>query len=242
VESILGQLRVIREMSSHFDVVVIIRGGGGDVGLNCYDHYNLAKEVATFPLPVLTGIGHSTNETVVEMVSGQNLITPTDVAYFIIQKFHNFSVHLQELTDAVVDFSTELMEAEKRRSGEAGRRLVQGTKLGLEEGKRRKGDMGKRLVMGTRLLLDKGKRRQGDLGKELMLGAKLLLAKQGMQLAQKEEQLRLMDPVNILKRGYSITYANGKVLRDSSDIQPGEEIVTHLFNGTIKSEVKSKSK
>ncbi|MBE9492523.1 MAG: exodeoxyribonuclease VII large subunit, partial [Bacteroidetes bacterium] len=83
VNDMLKQLARIRKVKDHFDVVAIIRGGGGDVGLNCYDNYNLAKEIALFPLPVLTGIGHSTNETVVQMVAYKNNITPTDVAGYL---------------------------------------------------------------------------------------------------------------------------------------------------------------
>jgi len=78
VQSIIQQLEQIRKVKHHFDMVAIIRGGGGDVGLSCYDHYDLASTVASFPIPVISGIGHSTNETLVEMVAHYNPITPTD--------------------------------------------------------------------------------------------------------------------------------------------------------------------
>ena len=96
VEGIISQLRIIRKLVSRFHMVAIIRGGGGDIGLNCYDNYALGKEIAMFPLPVITGIGHSTNETLAEMVAWQNKITPTDVAYFILDRFENF-FHRTEL-------------------------------------------------------------------------------------------------------------------------------------------------
>ena len=69
VPSIIKQLNRIKKVINHFDVVAIVRGGGGDIGLSCYNNYNLAKEVALFPIPVITGIGHATNETVTEMIS-----------------------------------------------------------------------------------------------------------------------------------------------------------------------------
>ena len=96
VASIILQLDRIRKVIAHFDVVAIIRGGGGDVGLSCYNNYELSKAIATFPLPVLTGIGHATNQTVAEMTAYQNAITPTKLAEFLIQKFHNFAVPLKE--------------------------------------------------------------------------------------------------------------------------------------------------
>jgi exodeoxyribonuclease VII large subunit len=78
------QLSEISKRQQEFDCVVIVRGGGGDVGMSCYDDYGLAAAVATFPLPVITGIGHSTNETITDMVAFANKITPTEVAYFLI--------------------------------------------------------------------------------------------------------------------------------------------------------------
>src|SRR5690606_17990837 len=72
VDGIIQQLRRIRKVTKHFDVVAIIRGGGGDVGLTCYNNYRLAKEIAEFPLPVITGIGHATNETVSEIIAHFN--------------------------------------------------------------------------------------------------------------------------------------------------------------------------
>ncbi len=89
---IVAQLDRISRVKHHFDVVAIIRGGGGDIGLSCYNNYELAKTIARFPIPVMTGIGHSTNETVSEMVAYTNAITPTELADFLIQQFHNFSV------------------------------------------------------------------------------------------------------------------------------------------------------
>src|SRR5690606_31360271 len=79
-----------------FDAVAMIRGGGGDIGLTCYNNYKLAKELALFPLPILTGIGHATNETVSEMVAFKNAITPSELADFLIQRFHEFAVPVLE--------------------------------------------------------------------------------------------------------------------------------------------------
>ena len=100
-ESIGRQLERIRLVRSHFDAVAIIRGGGGDIGLSGYNQYELARHVALFPLPVITGICHATNETVTEMVAFRNCITPTDLAGFLIQQFHNFSVPVREAQQAL---------------------------------------------------------------------------------------------------------------------------------------------
>ena len=112
VQGITGQLKRIRKVKNHFDVVAIIRGGGGDVGLSCYNNYHLAKEIALFPVPVITGIGHATNETVSEMISFSNAITPTKLAEYLLQKFHNFSVPVQEAEKKVIDKSRRLLSEE----------------------------------------------------------------------------------------------------------------------------------
>ena len=113
IQTISDQLKRIRIVKDHFDAVAIIRGGGGDVGLSSYNNYQLAKEIALFPIPILTGIGHITNETVVEKVSHKNLITPTDLADFLIQKFHNFSVPVNEAEKKIIDKSKRLINDEK---------------------------------------------------------------------------------------------------------------------------------
>lgn len=108
--TIIAQLERIKKYTNVFDFVTIIRGGGGDIGLSCYDDYVLAKAIATFPIPVLTGIGHSTNETVAELVCYKNFITPTKVAEFLIQKYHNFSVPINEHVDKINNFISQLFD------------------------------------------------------------------------------------------------------------------------------------
>jgi len=110
---ITAQLRIIAKVVHHFDVVAIIRGGGGDVGLSCYNDYELAKAICDFPIPVITGIGHATNETVAEMISFANAITPTKLAEYLIQKFHNFSVPLREAERKIVEKSKRLVYDER---------------------------------------------------------------------------------------------------------------------------------
>src|SRR5690606_11002313 len=104
----------IAEKAEQFDAVAIIRGGGGDVGLSSYNNYNLAKAIAIFPIPVITGIGHSTNETVSEMVAYRNAITPSELADFLIQQFHQFAVPVDEALNRIVQATRTLFEREER--------------------------------------------------------------------------------------------------------------------------------
>lgn len=119
IDSILYQLSRVKKVTQHFDVVAIIRGGGGDVGLSSYNDYRLAREIALFPIPVLTGIGHATNETVSEMVANFNAITPTKLAEHIIQHFHNFAVPVRDAERKIHDKGLNMLEHEKERFNSA---------------------------------------------------------------------------------------------------------------------------
>ncbi len=113
VTGIISQLNQIRKVIHHFDVVAIIRGGGGDIGLSCYNNYSLSREIAGFPIPVISGIGHATNETVAELVSHYNAITPTKLAEMLLQKFHDFSVPVREGERIIIEQSRQLLLDEK---------------------------------------------------------------------------------------------------------------------------------
>ncbi len=263
VESILGQLERIRGYSRYFDAVAIIRGGGGDVGLNCYDHYALASAVATFPIPVLTGIGHSTNETVVEMVAGKNLITPTDLGYFLIQQFQNFSARLAGLNSEIARFAAEILDEEKKRLEDEKRKVSRTARLSLNEAQSvlelLSRDLGRYTVqrlhrgqlgiqeMNTRLRLQPMRiltQAEGQVVRQaqaLESASRQATANQAQRIARAESQVQALDPVNVLKRGYSITYLKGKALKNASEAQPGEKITTRLASGTIDSEIISKA-
>ncbi len=115
IASIPLQLNRIRKVKHHFDVVAIIRGGGGELSFACYNNYKLSKAIADFPLPMVTGIGHVTNTTVVDMISHQSAITPTKLAEFLIQKFHNFSVPVRDAETKIIDRSRRLIADENTR-------------------------------------------------------------------------------------------------------------------------------
>lgn len=114
INSISEALDRINDVADCFDAVLIIRGGGGDVGLNCYNHYNLCRAVALCKLPVLTGIGHASNQTVAEQIAWRNFITPTDLADFLFSGFNNaylevlnLSKQLKSNADSILNTNNE---------------------------------------------------------------------------------------------------------------------------------------
>jgi len=264
VTSIIYQLGRIRKVASHFDAVAIIRGGGGDVGLSSYNNYRLAKEIALFPIPVITGIGHSTNETVAEMVAFKNAITPTELADFLIQKFHDFSLPVKRANDIIIEKSQRILKDEslrlknmlryfqsvtnnqliKSRNNVAGlsNTLIQHSKFRIRE-----------LSVSCNLMIDKIKkypavvieRHQDAITKktqhlEHVSVHQLNLSRQSVEALEKN--IRILDPVNILRRGFSITLSNGKSIKHYSEIQVGDAITTILAEGKLESDVKNVQK
>lgn len=187
-------LDVIEVVKDYFDCVLIIRGGGGDIGLSCYNDYRLCHRIATFPLPVLTGIGHSTNETVAEMISHANFITPTALADFILDKFHGFISNLNTLKQQIVKC--------------------------------------------TDILLDKQTTKLKHTRQMLNISIQKRIEKEKYLLDNKSDIIKMLNPLNVLKRGYSITTINGKPIKSVSQIKKGESITTKISDGEFVSVIK----
>lgn len=242
VESIIRQLRQIQKVKRHFDVVAIIRGGGGDAGLSCYNHFELSKEIASFPLPVITGIGHATNETVTEMVAFHNAITPTKMAEWLIQKFHNFSVPINEAKETIINKSRMFLQNEKSkfqnqikyfRSVTQNRIIISNNILQRQSSA---------LIQQARFLCSKSSSEMTRLN--IMFKKDLLLFYQNKYSALDNIQRNItnMSPEKVLKRGYSITLLNGKSVKQVDEVKKGDIIKTVLSKGQILSEIQSTQK
>lgn len=213
IATIREQLRNIAGYRDHYDVVAIVRGGGGEVGLSAYDHYELARDVAIFPLPVITGIGHSTNETVVEMVAHTNLITPTAVAGFLIQQFYQVEERLDLLESRMMTNARRILDASAMSLAQCTQRF--------------------RSLTGR--LLERYHNSLGSNQQRLGIFTRHFLSAQLSRLEGYEKRIELLDPQNILKRGYSITYLDNKPLKASSMVKKGQMITTQLCEGSINS-------
>lgn len=238
VESIGRQLDLISTIRHHFDVVLIIRGGGGDVGMSCFDHYDLAIRVAKFPLPVISGIGHSTNETIVEMVSHTNSITPTDVAYSLIQYFHNFSVRLENFTEKLTGWPVDYLAQEKRRLDEAMMRITGNARLFIGRSVAQLQRLATMAAISPAQRIKSGYSRMEMLSEKLNNSLKSGLRRNTEKLAMYEKHLSLLDPSNVLQRGYAIARKEGRALRSSDGIREGDELEITLYEGLIETVVK----
>jgi exodeoxyribonuclease VII large subunit len=236
--SIIRQLRQIRKVRSHFDVVAIIRGGGGEVGLTCYNDYALTREIALFPIPVVTGIGHSTNETVSEMVAFSNAITPTDLADHLLQRFHNYAVPVQKASEYLADRSLRIVRDEKTRLLHAGKYFRSATGHLLIRRQHEMDSCIRTLRQETTGQL-RSKKQELEWSRQKIADRLAAFFQTGQrELVHMERTAALLDPRNVLKRGYSITQHDGKLVSRVEDLKEGDLLTTLLADGKITSVIK----
>lgn len=218
ISSIIKQLEVIANKLEDFDAVAIIRGGGGDVGLSSYNNYFLSKAIAIFPIPVLTGIGHSTNETVSEMVAYKNAITPSELADFLLQKFHNFAIP--------VDNALE--------------RMLRAVRRNFEEENLKLKHIVSSISWNSKTLLLKDKSELNGLQTHLIRFSRQNIKENQAQLQHLERMLGIVNPIHILKRGFSIVRIDGKSVHKLDQVEIGAELEIQLEDGKIISKVINK--
>lgn len=264
VESIRHQLARIRRVAQHFDVVAIIRGGGGEIGLSCFNDVRLAREIALFPLPVITGIGHATNETVVEMVSYKNAITPTELAGFLLQKFHDFAQPVKAAEEKLVEYAGNIVAGERQRFFHTMRYFRSLTTHLLARSRQEIQLQARDLFKEANLAFLRGKEMQGSLVFKLKSAAHFACSNraqfvdhtasglkkattafvrhQRTGIASIEKTIANMHPDNVLRRGYSITRVNGRAVTNSDQVRQADVLETILRDGTVISTVNAVTK
>ncbi len=262
VDSIRKQLGIIRDNQEQFDAVLIIRGGGDEIGMACYDNYLLARDVACFPLPVITGIGHSTNETVVEMVAGINKITPTDVAHFLIGCFRSFSDRIKAAEQMLLPGVMVVLETNAARFNTLSGSLLNLVKNTLRE----ESDLVEQqalvvreatnvAVFNHRIALSRyesgltmrpaqilGSHRATLLEQQKMLSltTRYLVSNQLKEIGTVDSRVKLLDPVGVLKRGFTITRLKGRGIAPGNLPDPGDLLETESASGKFISVVSEK--
>ena len=260
-KQLVEQLQLIEQRNDAFDAVCIIRGGGGEVGMNCYNSYKVAKTLANMSLPVYTGIGHSTNQTVCEMIAHKNCITPTDFAYEVVQKFKDYALRIETAEDIVLNSVTTIFDSEKRKllhlSSEFQKQiksLVRFQHQLLHQFKKRIQIEAPRLIQKANSNLKQIKSgikqqpvftlhaAQQDLKHKqylLQVLSKKGLAKKRLILNYQEKRLKYLSPESVLQRGYSLILKDGKIITDLSKLKKGDVIENRTSQGKIISDIKS---
>ena len=215
-ESVLQALDAIHRRSEEFDVVVIIRGGGATSDLTSFDTYLLAAACAQFPLPIITGIGHERDDTVIDAVAHTRVKTPTAAAEFLIGRMDLAANRLEELSRRLTDGVTRRLQQEHQRMERLARRVGEGAY--------------RRLAIG-RLRLQ-------TLQGEMLRTASARITRERHRLELLSQRLHDASPERLLARGYSLTLKEGKVVKDAAQLRPGDEIQTRLAQGEVRSIVR----
>lgn len=215
-ESVLAALDRINDRVNEFDVVVIIRGGGATSDLSGFDTYLLAAACAQFPLPVITGIGHERDDTVLDSVAHTRVKTPTAAAELLIHRITESADHLEELSARLQQGAYALLEQEGRR---------------LEMIQTRIPNLVHRKLTDARFALLAA-------GKDLAQATQTLLSRHHHRLELLQQRVADASPDKLLNRGYSITLKDGKAVTDAASLNPGDQLVTRLAKGSFTSEVR----
>lgn len=239
-QSIIAALDAINAQRDNWDVVVIIRGGGATSDLSGFDTYDLAANCAQFPLPIITGIGHERDDTVLDSVSHTRVKTPTAAAEFLINHLHDTADTLEDYASSIFQAVSTRMEREKNRLIRLVERIPMQTRMRLKEEHYRQERMVKRLEIVSQTRLTKEKHHLQLMQTQLGIVSQRRMVKENHRLQLLEQQLKAASPEHLLKRGYSITLKNGRAVTDASILQPGDELTTRFSKGEIKSIVTKK--
>ncbi len=202
-------------LPEQFDVIVVVRGGGSKMDLAAFDEFLLCKSIALAPLPVISGIGHEIDETVLDKVAHTSLRTPTAVAGFIIHYNLRFESALMQLAAELKGGVHTILQKQQQTV-----RLV---------------------AQSTISQLDRAMKQQTMMLKYIdqelpgLFSQKLKLSAAGLSLM--DRSIQLLDPQQVLKRGFTITLKQGKMVKDGSDLEPGDELETVFYKNKTRSVV-----
>ena len=224
---------------STFDCVVIIRGGGATSDLSGFDTLALAENVAQFPLPVITGIGHERDESVLDMISHTRVKTPTAAAAFLIENLKRVWDYLQDAQTMLAANAKQRMETEQMRLMRASEKIPSLFSLVREKEEHRLDRVLQKILNAAQQGVSNNSHKIDIMEGNMLPLASRLLMEQKHRLQMLEQRALALDPVLLLKRGYSITTHNGIVVRDASQLKPGDVLETRVEKGIVQSEVRN---
>ena len=209
--SVVAAFDEIYESIGQYDVVVLIRGGGATSDLASFDSYKLASHLAQFPLPVICGIGHQRDNTILDMIANKRVNTPTAAADFLIERVHSFELEIDDLLQQIINIGSEKINLERLSLLNAISTLLVSAKYNL---------------LNQRVVVD-------DIYAKLQLMLKMKIENEEAFLTQTRKILDAHSPENVLKKGYALILKNDKCIANSSDLQSNDNVKI-IFNDGIK--------
>lgn len=242
------------------DVIAVVRGGGARTDLAAFDAERVARAIALAPVPVVTGVGHEVDRSVADEVAHTAAKTPTAAAKVLVDRVDAYLGAVEELWShtarvgrrelaahdeqirahaarASRNVRTSLATAAARLEGHAARARRAGAVATARADQRLERELG-RLSGGTRVKLRDAAGQVEALERRLAQRGPRSLAEAERAIAGAEARVRALDPQRALARGWSITRtSNGQVVRSSTDVAPGDALVTQLADGEVRSTV-----
>jgi exodeoxyribonuclease VII large subunit len=259
---IINALNRIAARIDLFDVVVIIRGGGSQTDLSWFDNYNIAYLVTQFPIPVITGIGHEKDLSVTDIVAHKSLKTPTAVADFLIECMNSAENHLADMSSDITRNSQLILEIGKQRIESLRVKLIPVARIMISEiNDRLSGtiiemiNIGKdfiiragfppsnqksRLVMAVKSFISHTRSTLNQEGQKLVSSATTLMSMSRTRINSLSGSLKILDPDNVMKRGYTITTLNDRIIKSSTELSKNDNISTRFSDGSVGSIVVDK--
>jgi exodeoxyribonuclease VII large subunit len=223
------------EPSDPYDCVVIIRGGGATADLSGFDTLALAENVAQFPLPVITGIGHDRDESILDMVSHTRVKTPTAAAAFLIDQLQAVMERIETAEQRITHQAQVQLSLLHSQLSILSERIPTLFSLVRTRHEARINQLSTRLSAQLSARLGREQHQLEKLGAQLSALTERRLLTERHRLEMLEQRVASLDPQLLLKRGYSITLYKGKAVRNTTELKTGDKIETRLSEGTIKS-------
>jgi len=257
--SVTGAIDRIAANIGFFDTVVIIRGGGSQTDLSWFDNYNIAYYVTQIPVPVLTGIGHEKDMSVTDIVAYRALKTPTAVADFLIGCMNDTEIRLTDAANEIVSLTGDTLREFEHRLDTFRMRITPLAKVMISETREKLSETiiemintGKECILRAGLIPANHKSRLLSLTQSMITDNKTTLSTNrrdllnlskdrihysNLKVERLSDSLKILDPVNVLKRGFTVTSVRGKILKSALDVKIDDDLKTDFSDGSVNSRV-----
>ena len=237
-QSVISALNRINEEWENWDCVVIIRGGGATSDLSGFDTLALAENVANFPLPIITGIGHERDESVLDMISFQRVKTPTAAAAFLVDHLTEVYARIEDAQEAIVNYVKRRLQVERMKFERLSTQIPTLFSLVKVRQSNRLDQLLNRLKVKAERIPADGLHRLDMLEARLKEPVARKLERELHRIDMLSQRAIAQDPERLLSRGYSITLKDGKSIKEASQLKAGDEIETRFAKGVAKAVVK----
>jgi exodeoxyribonuclease VII large subunit len=229
----LNALDWFRPRQAHFDAILICRGGGSRTDLAWFDTEALGRAVALYPIPILCGIGHEQDVSVLDHVA-RHAKTPTAAAAFFVDAVRSALERAEDLARSIFDEALALIATERRNRRDATQRLARGTTRWIEASRAQLAAAARQVGQGARRDLAGEARRVHEAMRAIAPRATRALAQEGERVALRARRLYLLDPRRVVERGYAILRgADGRVVLDPKQAQAGARVTAELRSGRL---------